>query len=224
MTPRDEGDPFGRSGLRQAAGVTGTRRLALLTAGTSAPSSSRRLGDELVAATAGALAEAGVQAQVDVVEARDVALDIATATLTRFPSPALGSALAAVTGADGLVTVSPVFNASYSGLFKSFVDLLEPAALTGRPVLVAATGGSERHSLVLDHALRPLFGYLHALVLPTGVYAARADWAGDAGALRARVQRAGGELAAALTAIPARPRVEAQDFEEDLEDLLRSVD
>jgi len=159
-----------------------------------------------------------------VVEVRDVALDVATATLTRFPSPALSRALATVAEADGLIAVSPVFNASYSGLFKSFVDLLEPAALTGRPVLVAATGGSERHSLVLDHALRPLFGYLHALVLPTGVYAARADWSGDAGALGARTERAGAELAAAVAASPARARVDRGTLDEDLEDLLRSID
>jgi FMN reductase len=117
-----------------------------------------------------------------------------------------------------------VFNASFSGLFKSFVDLLEPAALTGRPVLLGATGGSERHSLVLDHALRPLFGYLHALVLPTGVYAARADWVGDAGALTGRIGRAGEELAAAVAALPPRPRTAPSGFDSDLEDLLRSLD
>jgi FMN reductase len=200
------------------------RRIVVLTAGTSAPSSSRRLGDALAAATRAALGARGVEADVDVVEVRDVALDVATATLTRFPSPALTAALAAVTEADGLIAVSPVFNASVSGLFKSFVDLLEPSALTGRPVVVAATGGSERHSLVLDHALRPLFGYLHALVLPTGIYAARSDWAGDAGALAARVGRAGEELAAAVAAAPARVRAEPGALVEDLEELLRSVD
>jgi len=158
------------------------------------------------------------------VEVREVALDVATATLTRFPSPALARSLATITEADGLIAVSPVFNASYSGLFKSFVDLLEPAALTGRPMLVAATGGSERHSLVLDHALRPLFGYLHALVLPTGIYAARADWAGDAGALAARIDRAAKELAGAVAAAPARDRTDGPGFDSDLEDLLRSMD
>jgi FMN reductase len=161
---------------------------------------------------------------VDVVEVRDVALDVATATLTRYPSPALTRALAAVSEADGVVAVSPIFNASFSGLFKSFVDLLEPAALTGRPVLVAATGGSGRHSLVLDHALRPLFAYLHALVLPTAVYAARADWSGDAGALVERIERAGEELAGAVAAMPPRDRMDGSDFDSDLEDLLRSVD
>jgi len=224
VTPHDAGagDPQGR--VRQHSGMTGTRRIAVLTAGTSAPSSSRRLGDRLAEAARGSLERRGIAAEVDVVEVRDVALDVATATLTRLPSPALARDLAAVTEADGLIAVSPVFNASYSGLFKSFVDLVEPAALTGRPVLLGATGGSERHSLVLDHALRPLFGYLHALVLPTGVYAARADWTGDAGALGARIERAGEELATAVAAAPARVRAERTVLEADLEDLLRSLD
>ena len=82
----------------------------------------------------------------------------------------------AVAAADGLIVVSPIFSASYSGLFKSFFDVLDPAALDGKPVLIAATGGTERHSLVLDHALRPLFSYLHAVVVPTGVFAATSDW------------------------------------------------
>jgi len=224
VTLRDASTGGGAGPVRQHAGMSETRRIAVLTAGTSAPSSSRRLGDRLAAATGAALERRGIAAEVDVVEARTVALDVATATLTRLPSPSLARALATVLDADGLIAVSPVFNASYSGLFKSFVDLLEPAALAARPVVVAATGGSERHSLVLDHALRPLFGYLHALVLPTGIYAARADWFGDAGALGARIDRAGEELAAAIAALPARERSEGAEFEADLEDLLRSVD
>ncbi|WP_181008696.1 NAD(P)H-dependent oxidoreductase, partial [Streptomyces sp. SM12] len=86
----------------------------------------------------------------------------------------------AVTSADALIAVTPVYNASYSGLFKSFFDLVDPTALAGTPVIVAATGGTPRHSLVLDHAMRPLFGYLRALTVPTGVYAATADWGGGA--------------------------------------------
>ena len=100
--------------------------------------------------------------------------------------------------ADGLIAVSPIFNASYSGLFKLFFDVLERDALDGVPVLIGATGGTARHSLALDHALRPLFAYLGALALPTGVYAAAEDWgqAGDAdGRWPRRIGRAGAELA-----------------------------
>ncbi len=98
--------------------------------------------------------------------------------------------------ADGLIAVTPVFSASYSGLFKTFFDVLEEGTLDGTPVLVAATAGTARHSLVLEHALRPLFTYLHAVVVPTGVFAATDDF-GDGG-LDRRIQRAAGELAALM--------------------------
>lgn len=95
--------------------------------------------------------------------------------------------------------MTPVFTTSYSGLFKSFIDVLDPQSLTDMPVLIGATGGSERHSLALDYAMRPLFTYLHAVVVPTGVYAASTDWgsSGDstAGALPDRIERAARELA-----------------------------
>ena len=61
-----------------------------------------------------------------------------------------------------MVAVTPAFNASFSGLFKSFFDVLPEETLTDMPVMIAATGGTERHSLVLEHAMRPLFSYLHA--------------------------------------------------------------
>ncbi len=89
--------------------------------------------------------------------------------------------------------MTPVFAASYSGLFKSFFDVIDKDALTGKPVLLGATGGTARHSLVTEHALRPLFAYLRALVLPTAVYAASEDW-GESG-LAQRIARAGAELA-----------------------------
>ncbi len=82
-----------------------------------------------------------------------------------------------------------MFTASYSGLFKSFFDVLGTDVLAGKPVLIGATGGTERHSLVLDHAMRPLFAYLHASVVPTGVYAASTDWGAGEGALSERIEQ-----------------------------------
>lgn len=107
-----------------------------------------------------------------------------------------------MTGADGLVVVTPVFSASYSGLFKSFFDVLDKDVLAGTPVLIAATGGTARHSLVLEHALRPLFAYLRAVVVPTGVYAASEDWGAEG--LDGRIERAAEELAALMTGLGAR--------------------
>ncbi|MFD8566621.1 CE1759 family FMN reductase [Streptomyces sp. NPDC059639] len=163
-------------------------KLVVVSAGLSSPSSTRLLADRLTAATL-----TQVDAEVEVVELRDLATEIAQHFVTGFPPARLAAALDAVAAADGLIAVTPVFAASYSGLFKSFFDVIDKDALTGKPVLVAATGGTARHSLVTEHALRPLFTYLRALVLPTAVYAASEDW-GEEG-LASRITRAGGELA-----------------------------
>ncbi|GMA20041.1 CE1759 family FMN reductase [Arsenicicoccus piscis] len=101
--------------------------------------------------------------------------------------------------ADAVIAVTPVFSASYSGLFKMFFDVLEPGTLDGTPVLVAATAGTPRHSLVLEHALRPLFSYLHAVVVPTAVFAATEDFGGTS-ELGPRVARAAAELSALMVA------------------------
>jgi FMN reductase len=171
-------------------------RLVVVSAGLSVPSSTRLLADRLAAATA-----SRTPAEVEVVELRGLAVGIAHHFTNGFPGRELAAALDAVTAADGLIVVTPVFSASYSGLFKSFFDVLEKDALTGKPVLIAATGGSARHSLVLEHALRPLFAHLRAVVVPTAVYAASEDW--GAPGLPERIERAAGELAGLMSGPPA---------------------
>lgn len=175
------------------------RTLAVVSAGLSVPSSTRLLADRLAAAASLAAAGTGVELTVRVVELRDLAHDLMNHLLTGFPSAPLRAALDTVAGADALIVATPIFNASYSGLFKSFFDTVGDGALADKPVLIAATGGSPRHSLALEHAVRPLFSYLRAVVVPTAVYAAAEDW-GSAGpgeahtALNARIDRAAGEL------------------------------
>jgi len=166
--------------------------LVVISAGLTNPSSTKLLADRLTAATVEALEEV----EVTHVELRDLAHQLTDQLLTGFPASELAAAQAAVAAADGIIVVTPVFSASYSGLFKTFFDVLEQGALDGTPVLLAATGGTPRHSLVIEHALRPLFAYLHAIVVPTGVYAATEDFAGSD--LNARVSRAAGELAAPM--------------------------
>ena len=168
------------------------KRLAVVAAGLSQPSSTRLLADRLTEAVVRAVGE---EVEVTVVELRDVAQDVTNNLLTGFPSPKLETAIQAVTGADGLIAVTPIFTTSYSGLFKSFIDVLDPQSLAGMPVLLGATGGTERHSLAIDYAMRPLFTYLHANPVSTGVYAASSDWGAQAG-LPERIERAAGELAA----------------------------
>lgn len=174
------------------------RNLAVVTAGLSQPSSTRLLADRLAAAAERALSDHGVEASVHMIELRDYARDVTNHLLTGFPSEPLRAAIASTVQADGLIAVSPIFSASYSGLFKSYFDVLDEDSLAGKPVLIAATGGTERHSLALEHALRPLLSHLRAVVVPTGVYAASSDWGGGgdgAGALDRRIARAAGELA-----------------------------
>jgi FMN reductase len=183
-----------------------TRTLAVVSAGLSVPSSTRLLADRLAGATVEALRERGVDATVEVVELREHARDLADNLVTGFPNANLRAALDAVVGADGLIAVTPIFSASYSGLFKTFFDVVDKDALSGKPVLLGATAGTARHSLALEHALRPLFAYLRTIVVPTAVFAAAQDWgAGDATNrdLVRRIERAAGELADLVARRPA---------------------
>ncbi|GAA2575030.1 MULTISPECIES: CE1759 family FMN reductase [Streptomyces] len=180
--------------------------LVVVSAGLSVPSSTRLLADRLAAVAApAATAPEPAPADVRVIELRDLAVEIAHTFTNGFPARALADAFEAVAAADGLIVVTPVFSASYSGLFKSFFDALgvtDADALAGKPVLIAATGGTARHSLVLEHALRPLFAYLKAVVVPTGVYAASEDWGAEG--LDARIGRAATELAALMAGLSGR--------------------
>jgi FMN reductase len=186
-----------------------TRALAVVSGGLSNPSSTRLLGDRLTAATVEALKARGDDATVEVVELRAHARDLADNMVTGFPNQALKTAVDTVVGADGLIAVTPIFSASYSGLFKTFFDVLDKDALVGKPVLLGATAGTARHSLALEHAVRPLFSYLRAVTVPTAVFAATEDWAGAGGIdrdLAGRIERAAGELADLVTGRPATAR------------------
>lgn len=192
--------------------------IAVVSAGLSQPSSTRLLADKLAAATTGHLA-AGTE--VITIELRDLAHDIVNALLTGFPAPALREAIGQVLRADALISVTPLYSGSYNGLFKSFFDVLDPGALAGKPVLIGATGGTARHSLALEHAIRPLFTYLRAVTVPTAVFAATEDWGaagGSAEALTTRIDRAGAELAALLgqrePAAEADPYASVTPFEQ----------
>ncbi|SFF73796.1 FMN reductase [Blastococcus tunisiensis] len=203
-----------------------TRTLAVVSGGLGTPSSTRLLADRLTAATVAALAERGEGATVEVVELREHARDLADHLVTGFANRPLRTAIDTVTGADGLIAVTPIFSASYSGLFKTFFDVLDNDALTGRPVLLGATAGTARHSLALEHAVRPLFSYLRAISVPTAVFAATEDWAGAGGvdrALAGRIDRAAGELAGLVSGRPAsgRPVDPFADPTTSFEDLLR---
>lgn len=178
-----------------------TRRITVLSAGLGVPSSSRLLADQLAASAERQLAAAGYAAQVETVELRDLAVDIANNFVTGYAPPRLAEVIAGVEASDGVIAVSPVFSASYSGLFKSFIDVLDPKSLDGKAVLLGATGGTDRHQMVLDYAMRPLFSYLRTRMAATGVFAGAQDWgsADDGGSpLSVRIDRAAGEFSRLL--------------------------
>ena len=197
-----------------------TRRITVLSAGLGVPSSSRLLADQLAAAAKQRLEAAGYDVTVDVLELRDLAVDIANNFVTGYAGPRLADAIAGVEASDGIVAVSPVFSASYSGLFKSFIDVLDPKSLDGKAVLLGATGGTDRHQMVLEYAMRPLFSYLRTRTAATAVFAGPQDWgnADDGGTpLSLRIDRAAAEFSHLLEgAQPGRKPVtpESLPFEQ----------
>ncbi len=198
----------------------------VVTAGLSEPSSSRLLADRLAAAVDRHLRDAGIEPTVGVIELRELAPDLTNHLLTGFPDPKLQAALDTVLASDGVIAVTPIFSASFSGLFKLFFDLIDRDGFDGKPVLIGATGGTPRHSLAIEHAVRPLFAYLKAAVVRTGVYAATEDWGQGSvavdGSLVERIERAATELSTVMaTRVPTPPRNPFAD-PVPFEDLLRN--
>lgn len=195
-------------------------RLVVVSAGLSQPSATRLLADRLTDAVGDRLRALDDEPEVTALELRELGTDVMGAMLTGgMPSARLAQAGAAIAAADAVIAVTPVFTASYSGLFKSFFDVLDPGVLRGTPVLIGATAGTERHSLLLDHALRPMFTYLQAVVVPTGVFAANSDFGGKGDGvvdgLSQRIARAADQLTALLprAATPSGGRTPARDQE-----------
>ena len=206
--------------------AVGPRSLVVVSAGLSQPSTTRLLADRLSAAVDRHLRDAGVEPTVDVIELREHAQDLTNNLLTGFPSSRLQATIDTLLGADGLIAVSPIFSASYSGLFKMFFDVVDRDGLSGKPSLIAATGGTPRHSLAIEHAIRPLFAYLNAAVVATGVYAAAEDWGGGGltadGSLIERIDRAASELATTIVARPHQAQPDRFEAPVPFEELLRS--
>ena len=131
---------------------------------------------------------------------------------TQLPA-AVEAEIAAIESADVLLVASPVYRATYTGLFKHLFDFVHHEALINVPVLLAATGGSDRHALVIDHQLRPLFSFFQALTLPVGVYAAEKEFDGYAVGATALQERIDLAVARALPLLPTVSRARAAEPE-----------
>ena len=193
-------------------------RIVALHAGVSEPSTSRMLAERLAESTRKALESDSRLASIEVIGLRPLVKDIALASVGGPVSADLQKVINALSAADGVILVSPVFQASYSGLFKSAMDVLPAGTLEGVPVLLGATAGTARHSLVTEMALRPLVAYMKALPTRTAVFAASEDfgaaWQTPSSSerpespLNERVARAGRELATLMERFPRQAPVD----------------
>jgi FMN reductase len=177
---------------------TRPKRLVVVSGGTGNPSSTRQLVDRIAQKALDLIVGAGTPATAAVIELGPLAVDTARAAVAGFPGEEVQEAIDRLAAADGIIAATPVYKAGVSGLFKSFVDVLDNDLIIAKPVLLAATGGSPRHALVIDDQMRPLFGFMRALTLPTSVYAAPEDWGTTE--LGSRIERAATELAVMVRA------------------------
>ena len=181
-----------------SAGELRPRRLVVISAGTNEPSSTQMLAGRIAERSLEYMRQMDCTVTGHGVEVAPLAVEIAQATVSGIVPENLQATIEQVGQADAVIACTPVYKAGISGLFKSFIDLLDNDLLIAKPVLLAATAGSSRHALVIDEQMRPLFGYMRALTLPTSVFAATEDW--GAPELSDRISRAATELAVALHA------------------------
>lgn len=148
-----------------------TRTIIGLSGNLDRPSRTRTLIQTVVATAASQFEATGT-----IYDLADFGRSLGTARRVADLDASARAALEVILSADALVVGSPVYKGSYTGLFKHLIDLIDPLALSGKPVLLTATGGGDRHALVIEHQLRPLFGFFEAQTLPTGLYAADRDF------------------------------------------------
>jgi FMN reductase len=185
-----------RAGAEGQPASPAPARLVVINGGVSDPSSTRLLTDRIAQKSIDSLAASGAAAEVSTISLGPIAVDIARSLVSGFPAEKVQSAIDRLAGADAIIVGTPVYKAGVSGLFKSFVDLIDNDLLLAKPVVLAATGGSARHAMVVDEHLRPLFAFLRAMPMPTSLYAAPEDWGSSE--LGSRIDRAATELSAVV--------------------------
>lgn len=180
------------SSAGDAAPASDPITVAIINAGVSSPSSTRLLADRIAQRAIDQLNRDGIAATLTVIDLGPIAVDIAGSLVSGFPSEPVQDAIDRLAKADAIIAAAPVYKAGISGLFKSFADLIDNDLLIAKPIVLAATGGSARHAMVVDDQLRPLFAYLRAIPVPTSLYAAPEDW--SSAELGRRIARAATEL------------------------------
>ena len=168
-------------------------RLVVVSAGVSDPSTTRMLAERVTQASLDHIRETGREATASIVDLAPIASDIARTLISAATIEPVQRAIGQVATADALIVSTPVYKAGISGLFKSFVDVLDNDLIVGKPVILAATAGTARHAMVSDDHLRPLFAFLRALPVPTSLFGTPEDWADPV--FGKRIDRAAAELA-----------------------------
>jgi FMN reductase len=146
-------------------------RVVIVSGSSSRPSRTRLLAEQILAVVG-----REVEIEPHVIDIADVGSDLGRALVRHQLSASAERALALVESAEILIAATPVHRGSYSGHFKHLFDLIDQDALIDVPVILAATGGGDRHCLVIEHMLRPLFSFLQAFAVPVGIYATPADF------------------------------------------------
>lgn len=157
------------------------------------PSKTTVLASEILDAFAGALRDGGIEVETHLIELSEVGRAFSGALRRDELGPDAEAAIRRIESATLLIVASPVYRASFTGLFKHVFDFVGQYSLIDKPVLLAATGGSDRHALIIEHQFRPLFSFFQALTLPIGVYASDADFVDyriESDALRDRIGQA----------------------------------
>lgn len=184
-------------------------RVVAFAGSTRRPSKSRSVAEAI---------GAGVRAQLDVdvavYDVFDAGPGLGAAFHRNQLTPDAAAIIQAVEQADAIIAVSPVYKGSYTGLFKHLFDFVDQEALVNKPVVVGATGGGHRHALIVEHQLRPLFGFFSSLVVPTSVYVSDHEFLGGRiveSAVLQRIELASTQLALLLAAqwqaTPAHPEI-----------------
>ena len=167
-------------------------RLVVVSGGTSDPSSTRMLADRIAERVRLLAEHREEKVQIEVVDLRGLANEIATALVSQLMGPKMTRAIELLADADAVVASAPVYKAAPSGLFSSFFHVLDNDLLIAKPVVLAATAGTARHALVVDEQMRSLFAYLRTMTVPTSVFAATEDW--NSRELGERINRAAIEM------------------------------
>lgn len=196
MTIVSEHPPVGR-----------TYHLAVVSGGTSDPSSTRMLADRTADRVAAITRDRGNTLLINTISLRELASEIGTAITSQLMGPRMTEAIEILGRADGLIVSAPVYKAGPSGLFTSFFHVLDNDLLIAKPVVLGATAGTSRHALVVDDQMRSLFAYLRTLSVPTSLFAASEDWSSSD--LTKRIDRASIELVLLMEADFARKIKEA---------------